>query len=96
MMNDYGQPYGQPALAPRTNGKAIAALACGIGGFIVFPAAIMAIVLGHVARGEIEQTGEAGGGMATAGLILGYVGTVIGIILIAALILLIHLLESWS
>lgn len=92
MMNDYGQPV----LAPRTNGFAIAALACGIGGFVVFPAAIAAIVLGHIARREIEQTGAAGSGMATAGLILGYVALVIVIILILAFIFIINLLRGWS
>ena len=30
------------------------------------------MIFGHVARGQIKQTGEAGGGMAIAGLVLGY------------------------
>ena len=54
----YGQPYGQTALAPRTNGMAIAALACGIGGFFVFPASFAAVALGHIARREIRRTGK--------------------------------------
>ena len=40
---------------------------------------IPAIVLGHIARRQIRQTGEAGDGMALAGLILGYVGLILGI-----------------
>jgi hypothetical protein len=33
------------------------------------------IVLGHVARRQIQQTGEQGSGLATAGLILSYIFT---------------------
>ena len=99
-MDDYGQPYAQPygppALAPRTNGMAIAALACGIGGFFVFPASFAAVVLGHIARREIRQTGEAGDGMATVGLVLGYIGSVIGALLVLGFILAVVFLASWS
>ncbi len=100
MTNDYGPPYGQPygqtALAPRTNGMAIAALACGIGGFFVFPASFAAVALGHIARREIRRTGEAGDGMATAGLVLGYIGSVIGVLLVIGFILAVVFLASWS
>jgi Domain of unknown function (DUF4190) len=34
-----------------------------------------AIMLGHIARGQIRPSGESGSGMAIAGLILGYFGT---------------------
>src|SRR5215469_13129585 len=58
-----------------TNGMAIAALICGVCQvFAWFLAAIPAIVLGHLARRQIRETGEAGDGMALAGLILGYIG----------------------
>jgi hypothetical protein len=96
MMNDYGQPYGQPMAAARTNGYAIASLVCGIGGVVVFPVSIAAIVLGHIARREIRQTGEAGSGMATAGLILGYVEIVLGVLLVLAFIFAVLALGSWS
>jgi len=92
----YGQPYGPPVPAPRTNGMAIAALACGIGGFFVFPASFAAVVLGHIARREIRQTGEAGDGMATVGLVLGYIGSVIGALLVLGFILAVVFLASWS
>jgi hypothetical protein len=36
--------------------------------------AIPAVILGHVARGQIRRNGERGDGMATAGLVLGWVG----------------------
>jgi hypothetical protein len=83
-------------VAPRANGMAIAALACGIGGFFVFPASFAAVVLGHVAHREILRTGEAGSGMATAGLVLGYIGSVIGILLILVFIGTFFFLISWS
>lgn len=50
-------------------------MVCGIGQLLVgLPATIAAIILGHKARRQILKTGEQGGGMAQAGLILGYVG----------------------
>jgi hypothetical protein len=70
-------PYGTyPMMAkPRTNSMAVGALVCGIGQiFFLFPASIAAVVLGHVARGQVRRTGEAGDGMALAGLVLGYIG----------------------
>ena len=79
----YGQPYGPPVLPPRTNGMAIAALACGVVGIFLFPAAALAIAFGHVARRDIRQSGEGGRRAATAGLILGYGVLVAGIVIIA-------------
>jgi uncharacterized protein DUF4190 len=79
----YQQPYSPyPPTAP-TNGLAIAALVCGIGGFVIGLSFIPAIICGHIARKQIRQTGEQGAGLALAGLILGYVGTVLFIALIA-------------
>jgi hypothetical protein len=67
--------YGAP---PKTNALAIVSLVAGIAQFICFyfVGAIAAIVTGHIARGQIKrsQGRESGGGLALAGLILGYVG----------------------
>ena len=52
--------------------------------------------LGHIARREIRRTGEAGDGMATAGLVLGYIGSVIGVLLIIGVIVAVLFLASWS
>ena len=41
-----------------------------LGGFTL---SLVAIVTGHMARNQIKQTGEAGMGLATAGMIIGYV-----------------------
>jgi Domain of unknown function (DUF4190) len=58
-------PYGYPA-ARRTNSFAIAALVLS---FVFWPAGI---VLGHVARRQIARSGESGGGLATAALVVAY------------------------
>jgi hypothetical protein len=76
---------GANAVTPvaRTNGLAIASLACGLAQFMVGPVAtIPAIVLGHVARRQIMRTGEQGAGLALAGLVLGWVAVILGIVLI--------------
>jgi uncharacterized protein DUF1707/uncharacterized protein DUF4190 len=67
----------------RTNGFAIASLACGLGQFMFGPlATIPAIVFGHMARGQIRRTGEQGAGLALAGLILGWAAVILAIVLI--------------
>ena len=68
--------------APPTNGMAIAAL---ILAFVFYP---LGIILGHVARGQIKRTGEAGKGLATAALIIGYLqlAVTVGIIAVAAIL----------
>jgi hypothetical protein len=35
---------------------------------------ILALVFGYVAKKQIRERGDAGGGMATAGIVLGWVG----------------------
>ena len=68
----------------KTSGLALASLACGLAQFIVGPpAAIPAIVLGHIARRQIKRTGEQGAGLALAGLILGWATVILAIVLIA-------------
>ncbi|MBE1532352.1 DUF4190 domain-containing protein [Actinomadura algeriensis] len=69
--------YGGPS-APPTNGMATASMVCGLIG-IVFCGftAILAIIFGHVAQSQIRRTREGGSGMATAGLVMGYIVTAI-------------------
>ena len=45
----------------------------------------MAVVAGHLAKSQIRRTGERGDGMATAGLILGYLHLAV-VVLIAGLV----------
>ena len=65
----------------RTSAHAIWSLVLGILSFLCFGlfAGIPAVICGHVARSNIRksQGALAGGGMALAGLILGYIGIVV-------------------
>ncbi|WP_022889762.1 DUF4190 domain-containing protein [Agromyces italicus] len=72
----YAAPaYGAPA-STKTNVLAIVSL---VSAFFV---SLVAIITGHIALGQIKKTGEQGRGLAIAGLILGYIGLVVGIILV--------------
>ncbi|KAA0232646.1 MAG: DUF4190 domain-containing protein [Actinobacteria bacterium] len=76
----YYQPYGYAAV-PKTNGLAVASLVCGIL-FFCGITAIAAVVMGHIARSQIRDSGgyQTGDGMALAGLILGYVGIALAVV----------------
>jgi hypothetical protein len=56
-----------------TNGMAIASLVLGIL-WIYWVGSIMALIFGYVARQQIAERGELGGGLALAGIILGWIG----------------------
>jgi hypothetical protein len=77
-------PLATTTMQARTNGLAIASLACGVAQFAFGPlATIPAIMLGHMARSQIRRTGEQGAGLALAGLVLGWGAVILGIVLIA-------------
>lgn len=62
-----------PVRPARNNGMAIASLVLGLlcvpsGGVLGLPA----VITGHLARKQIRETQESGDGMATTGLVLGY------------------------
>ena len=88
---------GPPPIGPgETSGKAIASLICGLFTWI-FPAAVAAIILGHVSLSEIGRSAGRlkGRGMAIAGLVLGYAGLFfIPFILIIAAIAIPNLLRA--
>ena len=72
----YGQPYGYgyPYVQPRsTNGLAIASMVLGIL-WLYWIGSVLALVFGYMAKNQIRQRGESGGGMATAGIVLGWIG----------------------
>lgn len=92
----YEQPYRPPVRVAHTNGLAAAALACGIGGLLLFPASIAAIVLGNIAHQQIRETGERGYGMATAGLVLGCVGLALWVLFIVVYIVAIMAFGSFT
>jgi hypothetical protein len=67
-------PYGYGYPPPRpTNGMAVASLVLGIL-WIYWVGSIMALVFGYVARQQIAQRGDSGGGLAVAGIVLGWIG----------------------
>ena len=77
--------------AQRTSGYAIASLILGIAGFFVFPIvpSILAVVFGQKAREELRREPTLGGdGLATAGIVLGWVGiALVAIVLLFVLLL---------
>ena len=78
-------PFG---VRPRTNQLAIVSLACGIGQiFFWIAGAIPAIVCGHIARSQIRRNGEEGAGLAMAGLVLGYIGLAVPILIVTLVLL---------
>lgn len=72
----YPGPYGPPPFGPparRTNGAAVAALVLGIAEFWTLGlTAVPALICGHTARAQIRRQGGEGAGMATAGIVLGW------------------------
>jgi hypothetical protein len=87
------QPYTPlPPAGPRSSTTAIISLIGGIAGFTVLPflGSIVAIICGHMAKSEIKKSaGMVGGnGMATAGLIMGYLGIALGVCLLCVLVVL--------
>ena len=52
---------------------AIASMVLGIL-WLYWIGSILALVFGYVAKKQIRERGEAGGGMATAGIVLGWIG----------------------
>lgn len=77
--------------ARTTSTMAIVSLVSGIVSWVALPflGAIVAIITGHMARGEIRSSGGAldGDGLAIGGLILGYLQIALTIIGIAILFL---------
>ena len=77
---------------PRTSGTAVASLVFGILSWVMLPfiGALLAVVLGHSARGEIRRAPPGtieGDGMAVAGLILGWVHLALFIAIVAIVFL---------
>ncbi|WP_435821590.1 DUF4190 domain-containing protein [Micromonospora musae] len=63
--------------APQVAGTNVMAILSLIFAFVFAP---VGIVLGHVAKKQIRQTGEQGDGLATAGLVLSYIFTIAGVL----------------
>jgi len=69
----YASPV--PVYGPPTNTLAVVSLVSGIISWFLCPfvGGIVAVITGHIGRAQIKQSGESGAGMATAGMVLGYI-----------------------
>jgi len=77
-------PAYQPA-ASGTNSMAIASMVLGVAEFFTAGlTAIPAVVCGHIARRQMKLTSQRGDGLATSGLVLGYMAIIFWSVLIAA------------
>jgi Domain of unknown function (DUF1707)/Domain of unknown function (DUF4190) len=78
-------PAYQPLPSAGTNSMAIASMVLGVAEFFTAGlTAIPAVVCGHMARRQMKQTAERGDGLATSGLVLGYMAIIFWSVLIAA------------
>jgi hypothetical protein len=78
----YPMPVYQPPVS--TNSLARASLVLGVAEFFTMGlTAIPAIICGHMAKREMRQTGQRGDGLATSGLVLGYMAVIFWGVLIA-------------
>lgn len=87
----------------QTSVLAVLSLVFGILGWTLLPGlgAIVAVVTGHIARAEIRRAPQAleGDGLAIAGLVLGWLGIVLGIVLVALMLMLfggLAWLSAWA
>ena len=64
-----------PAANQKTNGLAVASLICGIL-WMYWVGSILALIFDHIAKGQIARSNgtQTGSGMATAGIVLGWIG----------------------
>ena len=78
-------PAYQPPPPSGTNSMAIASMVLGVAEFFTGGlTAIPAVVCGHIARRQMKQTAQRGDGLATSGLVLGYMAIIFWSVLIAA------------
>jgi hypothetical protein len=76
--------YAQPPPAS-TNSMAVASMVLGVAEFFTLGlTAIPAVICGHIARRQMKQTAQRGDGLATGGLVLGYMAIIFWAVLIAA------------
>jgi hypothetical protein len=87
-----GAPQQPPTgTVPASNGKATASLVLGIVGLVFCPlvASVLAVVLGYQARSEIDasQGGQTNRGSAVAGIVTGWVGIGLTVLVVIAYLL---------
>jgi hypothetical protein len=87
-----GQARPYPAAPPQTDGKAVASLVLGIVSIFLclgILSGIPAVILGHISLSNIRKSmGRVqGSGMATAGLVMGYIGIAFGLLIVPAIMI---------
>ncbi len=98
------QPYAAPgspyAFQPpqQTNGLAIASLVVSIGSVFLCCGVpgIAGAIMGHVARRQIREQGQAGDGMALGGVIVGWVAFVLGLAVVLVYVVGFVILGLWA
>lgn len=80
----YGGTYASPSSSANT--LAIVSLVCSVAGFLTYISALAGVICGHIALGQMKRSGDfEGRGMALAGVIVGYVVIIGGIIAFIAM-----------
>ncbi len=84
----YGHPYPPPGAYPYayrpTNGMAVASLVLGIL-WLYWIGSILALIFGYIARQQIRERGEGGDGLAVAGIVLGWIGVAVVVVILVVL-----------
>ena len=86
--------------APRVppDGNAVASLVLGILGITVIPfiCSVLAVILGRASIGDARKRGEPGSGMAKAGVVLGWIGVAVPVVLFVFLMLAVAPHHLWA
>lgn len=93
MAPQYPQQYPPQQVGVEINGKAVAALVCGVL-FCTGPLGIISLVLGKSAQGQIEAGMGIGRPLAKAGRVLGWIGIAFTIFWIAYFIFIIAVIGT--
>jgi hypothetical protein len=82
--------YGGQMPVQKTNGMAVTSLVSGILGLTLCAGigSVAALIFGYIAKGQIKRSQgmEGGSGMATTGIVLGWIGTILTIVFFGLLI----------
>ncbi len=82
----YGQMWGSYPVRRSTNGFAIASLVLGIL-WVYWIGSVLALIFGYIARSQIRASGQNGGALAIAGIVLGWIGIGTFVLFVGALVL---------
>jgi hypothetical protein len=84
-MQEHGQPGAPVYTAREMNGLAIASFVVSLVG-LCSPLGILGLIFGYIAKGQIRTRNNSGGGLATAGIVLGWISLLAFIGIAVALI----------